>query len=453
MHKFIAIASLTVLMAGALSAAAGATIQLKNGPAEKAYDIKAETVSGVIWDVERGRPGTRIKPWEFNDVSYTGSTMDQYNGLSRKLKGGLAAKLRSDAQEIKGAAAPSGFDNAQWDRMKLSLDYYIAMADYLEGDWSAAVSGLESYIKAAEKNLYTEAGIVPRTNFKSEVSGQQVTNAGGLNRFYLDALESLGLAYLKQGDAAAATKKAFGPLQVLTEELSKNSGDSQYFDWGIRALRASADYAQTKSDFKGARESYEALARVALKKNAGRPSRTSYEAQLKVGFMQVKEGDTRGANARFYEAVRTWENDHKSPPDRAWQPRNNWIDADTAYLTAGSYLGQGLVKAADARRADDWAEALKLFSTSLSIFNADDEIRSMALLGAANAAAQLAELNKDVLRKDSRSGEMVPRTSDNYARLAEKYLSELTTLLPKSKAAEDDSIPAIQKLINTHRHD
>lgn len=453
MRNFILVSSLALLAAGVLSAAAGGTIQLKNGRNEKAYDIQAETVSGIIWESERGRPGARVKLWDLKDVVYAGSTMDQFNGLSRKLAGGLAAKLRSDAESFKNGAAPSGFDGEQWNRLKLSLDFYIAMADYIDGDWSAAISGLEDYIKASEKNTFTSS-IVRTGNFKSEVSGQQVKDAGGLNRFYLDALEALGLAYLKKGDAASATKKAFTPLQNLTEELAKGSGDNEYYDWGIRALRASADYAKTQEDYKGARESYEALARVALKKSAGRPSRTAHEAQLKVGFMQIKEGDTRGAAARFYDAVRKWESDHKSP-DRPWQPSNNWIDTDTAYLTAGSYLGQGLVKAADAKRTDDWGEALQLFSTSLSIFNADEEIRSMALLGAANAAAQLAELNKSVMREITENNKKVKvaLTSDNYAKLAEKYLSELTTLLPKTSAAEDASIPEIQKLINTHRRD
>ncbi|MBZ0135894.1 MAG: hypothetical protein K8I27_05935 [Planctomycetes bacterium] len=451
MNRLILAVSLPLLLAGALSAAAGATIQKKDGRTEKAFDVQAETISGIIWESARGTPGTRIRLWELNDVSYDGSSMDQFNGLSRKLGGGRAAKLRDDAQSFKKGKAPTGFDDKQWARLSLSLDYFIAMADYLDGNWQGAVSGLESYIKDSEKaeSLYDQGGVV-RASFKSEVSGKQVTNAGGLNRFYLDALEALGLAYLKQGDAKQANSKAFGPLQSLTEELAKNSGDNQYFDWGIRALRASADSAQQQQDFKGARESYEALARVALKKNAGRPSRISYEAQLKVGFMQIKEGDTRGASARFYEAVRSWESDHKV--DRPWQPRNDWIDRDVAYLAAGSYLGQGLVKATDAKRVEDWAEALTSFSTSLSIFNADDEIRSMALLGAANASAQLAEMNKDKLRAD-KSGKQVPMTSDNYARLAEKYLSELTTVLPKSKAAEDKSIPDIQALINKHRHD
>jgi tetratricopeptide (TPR) repeat protein len=454
MFKLLLTAAVPLLMAGTLSAAAGATIQKKDGRNEKAWDIQAETISGIVWEVERGRPGSRILLWELDDVRYDGNKMDDFNGLSRKLSGGRAAKLRSDAQAFLNGDTPSGFDSKQWERLKVSLHYYIAMADYLEGKWDAAVSGLENYIKECEKadNIFTQ-GIFARVNFASAVSGKTVNNAGGLNRFYLDALESLGMAYLKKGDAAQANAKAFTPLQNLAEAMTASSGASEYYNWGIRALRAYAKHSEAEKDFKGATDAYMSLQGVALKKNGGRPSRISYEAQLKVGFMEIKQGDTRGASARFYEATTNWVRDHSNDVNRPWQPRNDWIEPDKAYLTAGSFLGQGLVKAADARRVEDWAEALQNFSTSLAIFNSDDEIRSMALLGAANAAAQLAELNKDKKREDKRSGKMVATTSDNYARLAEKYLSELTTLLPKSKAADDSSIPDIQALINKHRRD
>ena len=79
----------------------------------------------------------------------------------------------------------------------------------------------------------------------------------------------------------------------------------------------------------------------------------------------------------------------------------------------------------------------------------------MALLGAANAAAQLAELNKDN-KIDVKVGDKTVKkavTAETYAKLSEKYLSELTTLLPKSKAAEDESIPDIQKIINEYKGD
>ncbi|MCA8915270.1 MAG: hypothetical protein KDB90_07650 [Planctomycetes bacterium] len=455
MKNLILATTVAALCAGVLSAAAGGVIQTKDGKANTAYDIQAQTVSGIIWESERGRPGTKVKPWEVDGVRYSGNAMDEFNGLSRKLAGGQSGRLISDAQAILNMKAPSGFDDA-WSGIQLSAKYYIAMGYYLQNDWEGAVTQLEDYIKECEKadNLYDKS-VVPRVDFTSKVSGKKVSNAGGLNRFYLDALEALGLAYLKKGEAKTASDKAFGPLMELTENLASNSGDKEYFDWGLRALRASARYAEEQKDYKGARDAYDDLARVALKKQGGKPSRASYEAQLKVGFMQILEGDTRGAQARFYEAVKAWKEAHKVNPGRSWQPRPEWISSDLAYLTAGSFLGQGLVTAATAKKAEDWAEALENFSESLSIFNADDEIRSKALLGAANACAQLAELNKGVLVEVKRNDktEKVALSSENYAKLADKYVSELTSLLGKTKAAEDESLPGIQKIINTYKGD
>ncbi|MCA8910988.1 MAG: hypothetical protein KDB82_04750 [Planctomycetes bacterium] len=456
MHKLIVASTIALLLAGSLNAAAGGVIQTKDGQSQKASDIQAETISGIIWEKAKNQPGTRVRLWDLDDVRYSGQAMDEFNGLSRKLAGGRADRLIADAQQMLNAEKPSGWSDEQWEGVQLSCKFYVAMGRYLEANYGAAVDGLQDYIKEAEGKLSGVGGLVPRVSFQSAVTGKQVTNGGALNRFYLDALEALGLSYLKQGDAAKATKFAFKPLQDLTEEMSSNSGDKEYFDWSLRALRASARYAEAQKDYAGARKSYEDLARVALTKNAGRPSRAAYEAQLKVGFMQILEGDGSGAQSRFYDAKRKWEADHTDGiKTRAWQPRANWIDPDVAYLTAGSYVGMGLVEALKAKRTDDWAEALEYFSTSLSIFNADDEIRSMALLGAANAAAQLAELNKDN-KIDVKVGDKTVKkavTAETYAKLSEKYLSELTTLLPKSKAAEDESIPDIQKIINEYKGD
>jgi hypothetical protein len=440
MRNFILATTASLLFAGVLSAAAGGVIQTKDGKSNAAYDIQAETVSGIIWDQERNRPGTKVKLWDLEGVRYNGQAMDEYNGLGRKLAGGQSTRLIADAQAVMKLDAPTGFDKDAWRRVQISCRYYLGMGRYLQGDWSAAQKELEDYIKECEKpeNLYAQ-NIIPRVTFNSKVSGKPVANAGGLNRFYLDALESLGLVYLKQGDAKSATEKAFKPLQELAEGLS-SQGDREYFDWGIRALRASARYAEDQKDYKGAREAYDELTRVAVKKQGGKPSRTSYEAQLKGGFMQILEGDTRSAQARFYEAIKNWEDGHKTT--RTAPPRTDWINPDVAYLTAGSYVGMGQVKAASAKRAEDWAEALQNFSTSLAVFNADDELRSLALLGAAKAAAQLAEMNK-----------ANNVTSANYAKLADKYLAELIQLLPKTKAASDESLPAIQKTINTYKGD
>jgi hypothetical protein len=440
MRHFMLASTAAILLGGALSAAAGGVIQLKDGKSNTAYDIAAETVSGVIWESEKDRAGTKVQLWDLDNVQYKGQAMDQYNGLARKLAGGGGAKMAKDAREVLSMSAPAGFDEAQWGRVKLSAQYYAAMADFLDMKWAAAISSLEEYIEACEApaNLY-DKNVAQRVSFTSKVSGKAVTNGGGLNRFYLDALETLGMAYIKNGDAKSANEKAFQPLQALTEALATSSGSKKYFNWAVRALRTSAENAESLKDYAGARESYVTLRGIAVKQG-GEESRAVYEAKLKIGFMQILEGDTRGAQANFSEAIKNWKSDHKSTTTAP--PKNDWINPDIAYLTAGSFLGQGLVTAATAKKSEEWAEALESFSTSLSVFNADDEIRSKALLGAANASSKLAELAK---------AEKV--VAQNYAVLAEKYLSELTSLLAKTKAAEDESIAGIRKTINAYKGD
>jgi hypothetical protein len=312
------------------------------------------------------------------------------------------------------------------------------MADFLDKNWSGAISKLENYIKEAEKaeHIYDKSVSAVKV-FTSKVSGNKVNNGGGLNRFYLDALENLGMAYVNSGDAKAANEKAFKPLQELTEALATTS--KKYYEWAMRALRASARSAHAQKDYAGARAAYQDLLNIAVK-SGGDKSRPAYEAKLNIGFTQILEGDTRGAQANFYEAIKNWERGQNaagtSPPSK------DWLAPDEAYLTAGSYLGQGLVEAATARGADDWAKALMNFSTSLAIFNADNEIRSKALLGAANACAKLAEAAK---------GDKA--AARNHATLAEKDLAELTSLFGKSAAADDDLVPEIQKTINAYKGD
>jgi hypothetical protein len=97
-------------------------------------------------------------------------------------------------------------------------------------------------------------------------------------------------------------------------------------------------------------------------------------------------------------------------------------------------------EAANARGASDWTQALKNFSMALAIFHTDDQIRSMALIGAAGAAANLAELAK-----------ANPAAASAQAKLAEKYLVELQNLFPKTRAASDEAIPGIKKTINTYK--
>ncbi|MCL4729771.1 MAG: hypothetical protein KJ044_04945, partial [Planctomycetes bacterium] len=63
-------------------------IQTKDGKASEAYDIQAECVSGIIWDQERNRPGTKVKLWDLEGVRYNGQAMVADNGLGRKLEGG-----------------------------------------------------------------------------------------------------------------------------------------------------------------------------------------------------------------------------------------------------------------------------------------------------------------------------------------------------------------------------
>jgi hypothetical protein len=117
-------------------------------------------------------------------------------------------------------------------------------------------------------------------------------------------------------------------------------------------------------------------------------------------------------------------------------PRNGWISRDVAYYTAGSYLGQGLIEAAKAKSSAEWSAALKNFSMALAVFRSDDEIRSMALLGAAEATSMLAEAN---------AGK--PEVAANYAKLAEKYLMELTSQLPKTASAQSESVGEIEKRV------
>ena len=448
MRNLMITASMALLFGGVLSAAASGSIRLKDGTSNAAHDIVAETVSGILWESAPRTPGARIRLWDVETVNYNGQTMDDYNRMARALSGGRGATLIKDGESYLKEAAPPGYNATQWKRIQLSCSYYAAMGHYLNGDYASAIAGLEAYIKEAEKADNIEKNSVLRASFASKVSGQTVSDAGGLNRFYLDALETLGMCYIRQGDGKSASEKAFKPLQDLTGELARTGG-REYFDWGIRALRASADYAEGEGDFKAALAAYDELQAIAMRKEGGRPSRAPYEAQLKGGFMMIASKDTRGAQARFNEAVNNWNNARglgvKNPP------RGDWLTADTAYLTAGSFVGVGMVKAIDARRVEQWADALEHFSTALSIFASDDEIRSMALLGAANAAAQLAELNKD--RKTDVKGVSKALIAENYAKLSEKYVSELQTLFGRTKAAESETLESIQATINKYKGD
>lgn len=432
----LATMAVALLLSGGLCAAPAAIV-FKGGKTAEAYSIDSQTISGVNWQKDRGKAEARAKLWEVDGINYRGQGMDEFNGMPRKLSGGQGAKLIADAQRIIGGAAAKDFSKEDWDfNVVLTCKYYLAQGHRLNRDHGAAIKAFEEFFADCEKAPVT-TGILP-INYKSSITGKPVTNAGGMNRYYLDALEAYVLCLLQEGKADAAREKGIKSLQDLCDELSGKSGDNIYHDWTIRALRNAARFAEGKEDWKTARASYEALIPVALKRGDNKPNRAAKEAQLKVGFMQIKEGDARGANARFYEATHKWESAHNTRS--AAVPRGDWINADEAYMAAGSYVGQGLVKSADAKNANDWAEALKNFSMALSIFQSDDEIRSMALLGAATACAKMADLNK-----------ATETVASNHAKLAEKYLAELLNLLPKSRAAEDDSVTQIQQVITKYK--
>ncbi|MBX3473407.1 MAG: hypothetical protein KF754_03425 [Planctomycetes bacterium] len=428
--RHIPVALALVLVAGSLHAAKGG-IDLRDGKSQEAFAIDKETISGIEWQREQRQPGARIELWDVIQVRYSVTGMDEFNGMARKLAGGNGTKMVADANSFLSGAAPAGLNADEWERVQHACRYYLAAGLALQGQHDQAVAKYIEYLKKCEEKP-APGGI--RARFRSVVGGKDIAEAGGLHRLYLDGLTGLGMSYLALKDTTKANDQAFKPLIELCASLAGSSGKSQYYDWSLRALRALADHSENAKDYKSAREAYDQMARTALQKEGGRPSRASNEAQLKVGFMQIREGDLSGARAKFFEAIRAWEGGHDIT--NAAPPRNNWINPDVAYLTAGSYLGQGMVDAARAKSIPEWSVALSNFSTALSVFRADDEIRSMALLGAANAASTLAELN----------GQKAD-VANNYARLAEKYQSELLQQLPKSKAASDEKLVEIEKRI------
>ena len=160
MHKLIVASTIALLLAGSLNAAAGGVIQTKDGQSQKASDIQAETISGIIWEKAKNQPGTRVRLWDLDDVRYSGQAMDEFNGLSRKLAGGRADRLIADAQQMLNAEKPSGWSDEQWEGVQLSCKFYVAMGRYLEANYGAAVDGLQDYIKEAEGKLSGVGGLV-----------------------------------------------------------------------------------------------------------------------------------------------------------------------------------------------------------------------------------------------------------------------------------------------------
>jgi hypothetical protein len=439
MKTTITVAALVMALAGGLFAAPG-TIQLRDGTTHTAVNIENDTVSALLWTSERGRPlgGTRFKPWQIEGLRYVGQKLDDFNSLPRKMAGGKADAMLKDAKYYLDLQEPiQGFNKADWEyHIRNTCRYYIAHAYRIKGEFEKAAAEFETFFTECDKNAVS-GGILAR--FTSPITKAQVNNAGGLHRLYLDGLEAYHECLLRADKAEDAKNKAIKALQDLTQELASKSSEPEYHSWTMRALRSSARYAEDKKDYTGARQAYESLQTVAYNYGGAKENRASMEARLKIGYMFVKEGNARQASANFVQAINAWE---RSWNDRAEAPtaREGWIKEDQSYLAAGSYVGQGLAEAANAKAAPEWAKALSNFSMALSIFHADDEIRSMALLGAANASAQLAELNK--------SSATVAST---HAKLAEKYLAELQNIFPKSKAAGDESVPKIQALIQTHK--
>lgn len=436
MRQIIATIAAALLFAGAVSALPG-VIQTTDGNTHDAVNIDSDTVFALNWQVQRNRPGQRFRPWEIADVRFRGQGLDEFNRQSRRLAAGLprmGPEMVQDADSYLRGTAPSGVGAADWRAIQLASRYFRAQGYRIAEDYAAAATAFEEYFREAEQQPVTITG-VPPIAFTSPVTGQQVQNAAGLQRYYLDAMEVYAHCLMQADRLEDARDKAIKGLQALTAELARRTAEGRYHDWTIRAYRTLARHAESTGKYDEARKAYEEIRLVAITQGGGRVTRASMEAQLKMGFMMVKGGSLQQARNQF--DVQSWEAAHNTR--RLGEPRN-WISVDQAYLAAGSYVGLGMVAAAGARDSAGWSQALQNFSAALAIFQSDDEIRGMALLGAAEASAKLAELSK-----------ANKTASVNHARLAEKYLAELLNLLPRTPAAEDESIPEINKLIEAHR--
>lgn len=436
MRQLIAATLAALLFAGTASALPG-VIQTSDGNTHDAQNIDNDTVFALNWHIERNRPGQRFRPWEVAEVRFRGQGLDEYNRQPRRLSAGLprmGSEMVQDANSYIQGTAPSGVSAADWRFIQLASRYFRAQGFRIAEDYEAAATAFEEYLREAEGQPVSIMG-VPPISFTSPVTGQQVQNAAGLQRYYLDALEAYAYCLMQADRLTDARDKAIKGLQTLTAELARRTTEGSYHDWTIRAYRTLARHAQSTGQFDEARKAYEEIRLVAIAQGGGRVTRASMEAQLKMGFMMVKGGSLQQARNQF--DIQSWESAHNT--NRLEAPRN-WISVDQAYMAAGSYVGIGMVAAAGARDSAGWADALKHFSAALAIFHSDDEIRGMALLGAAEASAKLAELTKET-----------KPVSVNHARLAEKYLAELLNLLPRTPAAEDEAVPEINKLIEAHR--
>jgi tetratricopeptide (TPR) repeat protein len=419
--------------------AAPVVMRLHDGRTIEAHRIQSDAITGIVWmrtAQQQGTPNVRI--WEVESLRYVGQEMDDFNSLPRRLAGGFGARVVQDADSyIAQEGTPlRGFTAAEWRSVQLSARYYRAHGLRVQGRMDDAIDAFRDFLTRAESQPVGTGG---RVSYRSPISNRTVEHAAFLHRHYLDALENLGYLYLDKGDMESATTYAFTPLRELADALNVAAPAREYFDWPLRALRRVAEISEENEDWTAASQAYELVDRVAMRRDGGRASRESIQAELWMGYMNVRAG-APGAAAAFTPRINRWEQGHRRNLNQMRPPARGWISPDEAFAVAGSYVGQGLVEASNARDSQGWARSLRSYSIALSMFESGPEVRSLALLGAAKAASKLAERN---------AGESV--VAHNYAILAEKYLNELTTLYGSTRPARDKSISEIQTAINNHK--
>jgi len=441
--RLIALA-LCVAAAPALFAVEGSVLK-RDGNAIQFKSVEAETLSGIEWKDPQKNPGSRIDVWDVDQVRYTAKGMDQFNGLAKKLLSGRGDALEKDANDY--VTPPKELtDEGDKLRVELTARYYVARAKLLQGAYLEAADMFLAYMKKCEDAVTKGkpgSANYPQFMVKDVVfaspTGNKILQAGALHRLYLDALEGLGDAYARADDSENASAKGYDNLVKLTGDLNAKSSKVEYFDWALRALKAAGDLAEAAKDGTGitrARESFEKLAVVALKRASGKPSRASMEASLKVGFLLVQEKKYNDAQSRFQGPIREWENGQKAGKSGITA---NWLNSDVAYLASGSYVGMGMVRAAQAKDAETYTVALVQFATALAIFSTAPEIRALGLLGAAECSGQLAKLSKDA------------GAASRHAENAERYLFELRTTLGQTKPATDKKVAEITAMVDKYK--
>lgn len=442
MIRYLTLASLILFAPALFAARPEGSVAKKDGNAVQFKSLEGETLSGIEWKDANRNPGSRIEIWDVDQVRYSTKGMDQFNGLSKKLQSGRGDMLEKDAATY---VSDPGKDLDEDDkrRIKLTAMYYVARGKLLQGSAEAA-DAFMNYLKEAEtlaKEGASKAGnpanFVRGVTFDSP-TGNKVAEAGLLHRLYLDALDGLGEAYVRAGNADEGAKKGYDKLVELTTALAKKSGKNDYYDWAVRALKAAAAVAEgsqgdAKAVAKRAREVYEKLANVALLRAGGKKSREVIEANLKVGLLMIDEGNANGAQGRFSGPIREWETDQK---DTKNPPKATWLTSDRAYEVAGCYLGQGLVVAASAKTGDEWASSLRYLATAIGMFAGDAEFRGQALLWAAKACAEMAKGSKD------------KEAAGHHASAGEIYLLELRMTLGSTRAASNPDVAEITKTID-----